>query len=310
VTTTRRTACAILAGSALSIALTACMAAEASDSTSSTAEASGDTTTFVLCPDLAAGDRSAGSQAELTGRVADVLLERARELPWVDKAQLGAPGAAVELIVEPRLSDDELAETELALTQRGVLGVWIVAGNGDGLDVRAERDRLEAWSTAHPEAPLAAFNDVARDAGGPPRASRTDQPGLRWAVAEPRAEDDTRTELERALPLLVPTREAWRFDSAALAHVYLSTDPRGFPAVGFEVRGDRKDDFGDLTGAHVDRNMAIVVDDVALSVANINQRLPGGGIIMGRFTKRQVDLMIAQLRAGELPAPVELVETR
>ncbi len=77
----------------------------------------------------------------------------------------------------------------------------------------------------------------------------------------------------------------------------------------FDSEGAKK--FGEITSQGVGRRMAIVLDDVVLSAPVIREPiLNGDAVISGSFTIDQArDLAIA-LKAGALPAPIEIQEER
>lgn len=75
--------------------------------------------------------------------------------------------------------------------------------------------------------------------------------------------------------------------------------------------------FEELTGANVDRQMAIVLDDVVFSAPNIRTRIAGGSAVieLGRSRDRNAQMNEANtismaLRAGSLPAKLEQLEER
>lgn len=258
-------------------------------------------TRIVLQPDLS-GARAAGEHAEeLRARLERALVARAQLAPGVRAARVERDGERLVLALEPELSAAERAHLEAALVEPGRLSIGIVASNADGFDLEGEQARLKAWLSEHPDAPISAFAAVARADGGP-------DPALRWSERDPA---DPRTPKERASrcqALLVQPNTAWRFTGEDLARAYESQDPSGNAAIGFELLPERKQDFGDFTEAHIDRLMAIEVDGAVVSIATINDRLPGQGIIMGRFDLERAHVMALALSAGALPAPVRVVE--
>jgi preprotein translocase subunit SecD len=71
--------------------------------------------------------------------------------------------------------------------------------------------------------------------------------------------------------------------------------------------GDRR--FARLTGANVQRNLAIVLDGQVESAPVIQERIPSGGqITMGSGTYEDANDLAIVLRAGSLPAPVNIIE--
>jgi preprotein translocase subunit SecD len=77
----------------------------------------------------------------------------------------------------------------------------------------------------------------------------------------------------------------------------------------FDSVGGRK--FGDVTRDHVNELLAIVLDGKVISAPRIDEPILGGsGIIRGSFTVQEANELAILLRAGALPAPLEIVEER
>jgi preprotein translocase subunit SecD len=69
--------------------------------------------------------------------------------------------------------------------------------------------------------------------------------------------------------------------------------------------------FEQITGANVKRRLAIVLDSRVYSAPVIQERIPGGrASITGSFDIKEARDLAIVLRAGALPAPVEIVEER
>lgn len=80
-------------------------------------------------------------------------------------------------------------------------------------------------------------------------------------------------------------------------------------SITFDSRGARQ--FERVTGEHIHRNMAIVLDDVVYSAPVIQDRIAGGrAVISGSFTVDEARDLAVALRAGALPAPVSVLEER
>lgn len=92
----------------------------------------------------------------------------------------------------------------------------------------------------------------------------------------------------------------------------LEYDEQGLPAVGlnFDARGAVL--FERLTGQHINRRLAIVLDGKVYSAPVIRSRIPGGrASISGGFaTPEEARDLALVLRAGSLPAPVTILEER
>jgi preprotein translocase subunit SecD len=80
-------------------------------------------------------------------------------------------------------------------------------------------------------------------------------------------------------------------------------------SIDFNAVGARR--FDQITAANVGRRMAIVLDDSVYSAPVIRERISGGSAqISGSFTSQQATDLAIVLRAGSLPAPVEILENR
>jgi len=78
-------------------------------------------------------------------------------------------------------------------------------------------------------------------------------------------------------------------------------------SVGIEFNKKGAKIFEDITGAHVNERLAIVLDDKVQSAPNINERIGGGKAqITGNYTMDEAHDLAIVLRAGSLPATMEL----
>ncbi len=118
------------------------------------------------------------------------------------------------------------------------------------------------------------------------------------------------TQLDTGNPYLVSKRVLLTGDSLTDARVDLS-DPSEGPAVSinFDRRGARL--FELITAENVGRQLAIILDDNVYSAPVIREKIPGGRArISGQFTIEEATDLAIVLRAGSLPAPVEILENR
>jgi preprotein translocase subunit SecD len=89
------------------------------------------------------------------------------------------------------------------------------------------------------------------------------------------------------------------------------TYQQGEPVVSFrfDTVGGRR--FGQVTAENVGRPFAIVLDGKVISAPVIREAILGGsGIISGRFTVQEASDLSLLLRAGALPAPLNILEER
>ncbi len=83
------------------------------------------------------------------------------------------------------------------------------------------------------------------------------------------------------------------------------------PNISFVMKPEASKKFEQITGSNINRQLAIVLDDVVQSAPVIRSRIAGGaGIIEGNFTLQTARDLAIVLRAGALPAPVNIIENR
>ena len=77
----------------------------------------------------------------------------------------------------------------------------------------------------------------------------------------------------------------------------------------FDTEGAQK--FGKVTTNNIGKNLAVVLDGVVITAPRISSAITGGsGIITGNFNAQEASDLAVLLRAGALPAPLEIVEER
>ena len=199
------------------------------------------------------------------------------------KQEAHAVGDAVRLVNSDAIRD--------AIENLGELAFVLMAEDSDfagkATDLRAEENKLNTWTTANPGVPVKGFNQVPPDKGGP-------DPSIRWyATRFDEASGPPR-------PVLTPKGKADTFRGEALQRIFSTSDDLGYPAVGFEIRPTRIDDFATFTGDNVNRRMAIILNDEIRSAPTLNSKLVGSGIIEGRFKDAEVKNLVTVLRSGSL----------
>jgi SecD/SecF fusion protein len=81
------------------------------------------------------------------------------------------------------------------------------------------------------------------------------------------------------------------------------------PAVALTLNARGARIFEDITAENVGRQLAIVLDDIVQSAPVIQERISGGNAqITGSFTTEEAHDLAIVLRAGALPAPVDIVQ--
>jgi SecD/SecF fusion protein len=85
----------------------------------------------------------------------------------------------------------------------------------------------------------------------------------------------------------------------------------GEPVVTFRLDKEGSRRFGDMTSDNIGRPLAIVLDDRVITAPVIRSVIAGGsGEISGSFTADEASDLALLLRAGALPAPLQVVEER
>lgn len=92
-----------------------------------------------------------------------------------------------------------------------------------------------------------------------------------------------------------------------LAGAYPGRDRLGRLAIDFQLGGNGPAQFWELTNNNIGRPLCIVLDDEAISSANIHSAISDRGQITGRFTPQRVDYIVRTLEAGSLPAKLKEV---
>ena len=184
-----------------------------------------------------------------------------------------------------------------AIENLGELAFRLVAEDRDlrdlGTDRASEEKKLRDWAEKNPGLPLTAFNAVPPEQGGP-------HPAIHWY---PLHSETGGPEVDRAQMLLQPRTPAEDFHGEALSRVFPSQDELGYPAVGFEIRPQRVDDFADFTGDNEGRYMAILLNEEVRSSPRLEARLVGRGVIQGGaggFKPEEVRNLMTVLRSGSL----------
>jgi len=152
--------------------------------------------------------------------------------------------------------------------------------------------------------------------------SRNDKPLLeKWlALPEVRAQIpidvqfgwSTRSEIrnQREVFFLYLLKRKVQFVGKYLEGINTSTDSYGAPVVNFKLSGDGAALFSQLTGSNINKPLAITLDDKVQSAPFINSKIRNDGqITLGSSAtfENARDLEIV-LKAGALPAPVEIIE--
>ena len=108
----------------------------------------------------------------------------------------------------------------------------------------------------------------------------------------------------------LPLTDTVAVSGADLEDARVTTGEYGYPAVSFQFNSDGAKKFGNLTGANIGKQLAIVLDNTVQSAPRINSRITSQGQITGQFKMEEARQLAIVLRAGALPAPVSIIEKR
>ena len=98
---------------------------------------------------------------------------------------------------------------------------------------------------------------------------------------------------------------------SGLKDAYVGIDNNGLPEVRLEFNRKGVGIFAKITGANIEKRLAIVLDGKVFSAPVIRDRIPGGKAqISGRFTMQEAKDLAIVLRAGALPAKLSIIQKR
>jgi preprotein translocase subunit SecD len=121
---------------------------------------------------------------------------------------------------------------------------------------------------------------------------------------------DKSTGQKGSVPYLLKNKALLTGASLETAKVQIS-DRYGEPNVSIKFNSQGAADFDRITGDNVRKRLAIVLDGVVHSAPVIQERISGGQAqITGNFTMEEARDLAIVLRAGALPAPVNILEER
>ena len=97
----------------------------------------------------------------------------------------------------------------------------------------------------------------------------------------------------------------------SLSNAIVGRDQYGRPSVKLEFTGKGATKFSNITGANVNKRLAIVLDNEVYSAPMIRERISGGNAeITGSFSSNEAKDLSNVLRTGALPAPITFGEER
>lgn len=209
-----------------------------------------------------------------------------------------------QVIIElPGVTMDEAESYQKVIESLGHLEFRILVTQSiSEVSYEAERERVQKYLDANPGWTIKSIDLRQFDVTG------SNNVVYRWYPYSQRAIDEgsASRDFPFALVTIDPAQEITGRD---LENVFPDTDRRGMNAIGFRMKPDRADAFGEFTGSHINRSMAIVLDGEINSAASLNSRIDSQGIIEGGargFPEETVKRYIATLRSGSLEVKPQL----
>ncbi len=111
------------------------------------------------------------------------------------------------------------------------------------------------------------------------------------------------------VPYLIQKRVL--LDGSLLTNARVEFNQYQQPQVGIEFDRQGAKIFDRITGENIHKRLAIILDKTVYSAPVIQDRIAGGkAVITGNFTLNEAKDLAIALRAGSLPAPVNIIEER
>ena len=185
----------------------------------------------------------------------------------------------------------------------GSMMFYIHADTADfppGTDLTTEVSKANTWREENPDADWTVYNkQLAAQTG--------ELANLRFFNHVQADEAGNRVDV--GIKPLWRQKPEWTFTGDDLDGVNPTTDRMGYPAVALHLNTAKEFYFSDFTGDNIDRGLAIVLNDVIVSLANIRTTLGADFIIEGQFTPPEVEEMVRVLRSGSLIVKPELEQS-
>ncbi len=112
--------------------------------------------------------------------------------------------------------------------------------------------------------------------------------------------------------ILYPVKKAAELTGGVIVNARATIDPSfNQPIVEMEMNSDGAREWARITGANINKRIAVVLDNAVFSAPNVLSKITGGrSQIEGMDNLEEARLLEIVLKAGALPAPVDIVEQR
>jgi SecD/SecF fusion protein len=111
---------------------------------------------------------------------------------------------------------------------------------------------------------------------------------------------------------LYPVKKTAELTGGVIVNAKWQIDPSyNRPIVTMEMNNEGSREWARITGANINKRIAIVLDNTVFSAPNVLTKITGGhSEIEGMESEAEAKLLEIVLKAGALPAPVEIIEHR
>ena len=247
------------------------------------------------------------------------------ELPGVSKeeeAKRLLQGSALlefKLVKEPEFTFNLMNKIDAALA--ATVGDTTAVDTAD--TTSAENMSEEEFAQKHPFFALASINPQSQSADA--YVSETNKPKLESYLKRPEVEkvipDNAEfsfsarpivTESGENIYQLILVNKKPELTGGVIVDALSNIDPQTTaPIVNMEMNSEGAREWARITGANIHKRMAIILDGRFYSAPVINGKIPGGrSVIEGIGDLDEAKLLSIVLKAGALPAPVDIIEER
>ena len=143
------------------------------------------------------------------------------------------------------------------------------------------------------------------------------KPGVQAAIGESNEILFSNKEVHEGFYAAYVVKKAAELSGAVVTEakqdIYQGMDPgmAGRPIVTLKMTPDGSKRWAVVTGANINKRIAVVLDDKVQSAPNIIEKISGGNTqITGMDNMEEAKSLAIALRAGSLPAPVHIIEER
>jgi len=109
---------------------------------------------------------------------------------------------------------------------------------------------------------------------------------------------------------LIPVKKIPDLTGGVITNARATIDPQfNTPIVEMEMNDQGSKDWARITGANIKKNIAVIMDSSCYSYPTVQDKITGGrSRITGMESIEEANLLAIVLRAGALPAPVEIIQ--